>query len=197
MGVTKEGSFAALTNYRDPKETTEGKHSRGEVVGEFLKYNGHPKEYLQKVAENRDLYPGFNLLAGDANELFYYSNIENKVKVLDPGIYGVSNHLLNTEWPKVQRGKVGLAKIVNGGKEDIGEQLLTLVQNTDPAPDEALPKTGVSLEWERILSPMFIKSEGYGTRSSTALLMTDKEIHLKERVFTKEGNKDQTFQIHI
>ncbi len=197
MGVTKEGSFAALTNYRDPRENTEGKRSRGELVGGFLKNKLHPGEYMAKVANHRDLYPGYNLLTGNTKELYYYSNIENVVKSLEPGIYGVSNHLLNTEWPKVKRGKEGLGKIVNGSRDDLEEQLFVLLQNAAPAPEDELPKTGVSLKWERVLSPMFIKSEGYGTRSSTVLLMNDEEIHLSERVYTKEGIRDQKFLINI
>ncbi|AGK53417.1 NRDE family protein [Bacillus sp. 1NLA3E] len=197
MGVTKEGSFAALTNYRDPKELTDGKRSRGELVGDFLKNSLHPKTYMEKVANHRDLYPGYNLLAGDAKDLYYYSNIGNELKRIDSGIYGVSNHLLNTEWPKVKRGKEGLEKIVKGNRNDLEEQLFTILQNANPAPDDALPKTGVSLEWERVLSPMFIKSDGYGTRSSTVLLMTDEEIHFTERVYTLDGMSENIFHINF
>ncbi len=197
MGVTIAGRFAALTNYRDPNEIIEGKRSRGELVGDFLKGKMDPKDYLCKVATNRNDFPGFNFLAGDGNELFYYSNIENKVKLLNPGIYGVSNHLLNTEWPKVKRGKTGLAKIVVGETEGIVEQLLSLINNADPAADENLPKTGVSLELERTLSSMFISSPGYGTRSSTALLVSDGSIRFHERVFSKEGSKDQEYLITL
>lgn len=195
MGVTKSGRFAALTNYRNPNEKSEGKRSRGELVADFLKGNKCPEEYLQKVAVNHVMYPGFNLLAGDGNELYYYSNVENKILSLEPGIYGVSNHLLNSEWPKVQRGKEGLTRILNESNQEIVEQLLLLLKNADPAPDELLPKTGVSLEWERILSPMFIQSEGYGTRSSTVLLMSDDESYFKERVFSKKGVSEQEYTI--
>lgn len=198
MGTSKEGRFAALTNYRSLSEMNAvGKRSRGELVGDFLKNQMLPEEYLQMVAENRNLYPGFNLLAGDKDELYYYSNMENEVKRLKPGIYGVSNHLLNTEWPKVKKGKEGLEEIVSLSTSEIEESLLNLLQNADPAPDEQLPDTGVPLDLERLLSSMFIKSEGYGTRSSTVLLMSDESIVLKERVFSREGKKDQEFQINL
>ncbi len=114
MGVTREGRFSALTNYRSLSEMNAvGKRSRGELVGDFLKNQCAAGGIPSEVAENRNLYPGFNLLAGDKDELYYYSNIENKVKKLKPGIYGVSNHLLNTEWPKVKKGKEGLEEIVS------------------------------------------------------------------------------------
>lgn len=193
MGVTKDGRFAALTNYRDPKEATEGKQSRGELVADFLKGNDQPSEFMKKAAGNRQQYPGYNLLAGYADELYYYSNVEDKMEKLEPGVYGVSNHVLNTEWPKVKRGKEGLAKLIADSDDSLTEELFALLQNADPAPDDLLPKTGVSLEWERILSPMFIKSEGYGTRSSTVMLMSEDEILYKERVHTGDLQEEQEF----
>ncbi|MFJ5761527.1 NRDE family protein [Neobacillus sp. NPDC093182] len=194
MGITKQGRFAALTNYRDPNEVTAGKRSRGELVSNALKYKDMIG-YMKSLARNNDVYPGYNLLAGDGDHLYYYSNVGQEVKKLTPGIYGVSNHLLNTEWPKVQMGKAGLTEIINNQQSDLVEDLLNLLQKADQAPDENLPSTGVSLEWERMLSPMFIKSENYGTRSSTVLLMSEKEIHYVERVFSNNEIKDQQYTI--
>lgn len=197
MGITKSGRFAALTNYRDPKEVTEGKRSRGELVANALQYQGDMKEYMQSLVSNNDWYPGYNLLAGDGDELYYYSNVGQKLIKVAPGIYGVSNHLLNSDWPKVQIGKEGLTAIINSKHEDYVEPLLTLLLKADQAPDEKLPQTGVSLEWERMLSPMFIKSEHYGTRSSTVLLMDEKEIHYVERVFTFNDVNTQKYTIEL
>jgi uncharacterized protein with NRDE domain len=196
MGVTKNGRFSALTNYRDPKEATDGKRSRGELVVDALQYKGNVSEYMQNLVNKNDLYPGYNLLTGNANELYYYSNIGQELKKLKPGVYGVSNHLLNTEWPKVQKGVGGMTKIIDEKQVNMEEQLFTLLQNADQSPDKLLPKTGVSLELERLLSPMFIKSEKYGTRSSTILLMSDKEIRYTERVFENDSirNKQFTFE---
>jgi uncharacterized protein with NRDE domain len=195
LGVTKAGRFAALTNYRNPMEITEGKRSRGELVADFLKDNGHPENYMCDLAEKRGLYPGYNLLAGDTNELYYYSNIEDKIKLIEPGIHGISNHLLDSDWPKVERGKEALSRIINESHGDLSERMLTLLQESDPASDEVLPNTGVSLEWERMLSPIFIKSDSYGTRCSTVLLMTDEAIYFREQVYAKEGKNDQQFII--
>ncbi len=194
MGINRSGRFAALTNYRNPNETTVGKRSRGEIVAGALKHRGDMQDYIEHLTENDHLYPGYNLLAGDADELFYYSNIEQERKKLEPGIYGVSNHLLNTNWPKVEIGTRGLAEILNEKTAELVPSLFSLLYQTESASDERLPKTGVSLEWERILSPIFIKSENYGTRSSTVLLLEDKKIHLFERVFTGGQKKDRNYE---
>jgi uncharacterized protein with NRDE domain len=196
MGVTTSGRFAALTNYRDPQEVTEGKRSRGELVADALKYIGNENEYMQNLVNN-NLYPGYNLLVGDVNNLYYYSNKGPDLQQVEPGIYGVSNHLLNTEWPKVHRGKKEMSKIINEKQEEMVEKLLNLLQHADQAPDDLLPATGVPLEWERRLSPLFIKSENYGTRSSTVLLISDKEVQYVERVFSMGDVNDQKYRFSL
>ncbi|WP_251551522.1 NRDE family protein [Neobacillus muris] len=196
MGVTKDGRFAALTNYRNPKESTEGKRSRGELVAEALKAS-NLDIYMKGLKNRSDWYPGYNLIAGGTDGLYYFSNIDKNLIRLEPGIYGVSNHLLDTEWPKVVKGKAELSKVINGSREILVDELFKLLQNSDPAPDDRLPQTGVSLELERILSPLFIKSEHYGTRSSTVLLMSNQEIQYIERVFTAGHAGEQSFQIRI
>lgn len=203
MGVTTSGRFAALTNYRDPMEVTKGKRSRGELVSEFLKGNEPLKSYVEKVSTNDRIYPGYNLLTGSAEELFYYSNKGKQIVKVQPGVYGLSNHLLDSDWPKVSKGKVGLKKIVNNlghetkGKPELVENLFALLKNADPAPDEMLPNTGVGLDLERILSPLFIKSEGYGTRSSTVCLLGEQEVYYAERVYSNEKTRDREFTIPL
>ncbi|MCM3766761.1 NRDE family protein [Neobacillus niacini] len=197
MGITRNGRFAALTNYRNPQEQADGKHSRGELVANALLYEGNMKEYMEKLSENKEQYPGYNLLAGDIDELYYFSNIGGELQKLEPGLYGVSNHLLNTDWPKVIKGKERLSKLMNGNLEGLIDELFTLLQTSDPVADEQLPKTGVSLEMERMLSPLFISSEHYGTRSSTILLMTNTGIQYIERTFTSDSTKEQQFKIQI
>ncbi|GAE47874.1 hypothetical protein JCM21738_4895 [Mesobacillus boroniphilus JCM 21738] len=195
MGVTTSGKFAALTNYRDPSETTAGKRTRGELVADFLKETDNPQAYLDELANRHHEYPGYNLLAGNLEELYYYSNRGGPLQKIESGIHGVSNHLLNTDWPKVERGKAGLATIISGEQSDMVERLFAHLENAGPAPDQLLPSTGVSLEWERLLSPMFIKSEGYGTRSSTIIMMNEKEIYFNERIHVKDQQKNQEFFI--
>ncbi|MEB3101944.1 NRDE family protein [Ferviditalea candida] len=197
MGVTQEGRFSALTNYRDPKAITVGKRSRGELVVDALKIKGNLQDYMQDLRKTNDQYPGYNLVAGDLNELYYYSNVGLQLQRIEPGIYGVSNHLLNTEWPKVRTGKEGMTRIIDENHEDIAEKLFHLLSNESFFQDELLPHSGVSLEWERTLSPLFIKSKNYGTRSSTVLLMSDQEIQYTERVFSNGGATDRRFTIKL
>lgn len=197
MGVTITGRFGALTNYRDPKENSSGKRSRGELVADALKYRGNIKDYFQTLNNKNEEYPGYNLLVGDQDGLYYYSNIGKEMLEVGPGIYGLSNHLLNTDWPKVRKGKEGMDKIIQKHSEDMIEDLFCLLQNSDYAPDELLPNTGVSLEWERMLSPLFITSKDYGTRSSTVLLQSDSEMIYSERIYTKEGINEHTFKLTL
>ncbi|MEC1715045.1 NRDE family protein [Schinkia azotoformans] len=197
MGVTKNGRFAAVTNYRDPKEVTDGKLSRGELILNYLKSSKMPENYMKVMEESSELYPGYNLLVGSPDELYYFSNITKKSMKIEPGIHGVSNHLLNTEWPKVVHGKENLFNILTQKDDAMIESLFKILQNNDVAPDDRLPKTGVTIELERLLSSIFIKSEGYGTRSSTVLFMNDDEIIFNERVYNGADSKDQQFIIEI
>ncbi|HHW36515.1 MAG TPA: NRDE family protein [Bacillales bacterium] len=197
MGVTKNGRFAAVTNYRDPKEVTNGKLSRGELIVNYLKSSKMPESYMKVMEENSELYPGYNLLVGSPDELYYFSNITKKSMKIEPGIHGVSNHLLNTEWPKVVQGTENLSNILTQKDDTMTESLFKILQNNHVAPDESLPNTGVTLELERLLSSTFIKSEGYGTRSSTVLFMNDDEIILNERVYNGADSKDQQFILEI
>ncbi|WP_127581691.1 NRDE family protein [Paenibacillus koleovorans] len=195
MGVTTTGRFAALTNYRDPAEKADGKLSRGELVSAYLSCEESPLIYAERAALKRTEYPGYNLLIGDPNELYYYSNVGNEIRKLQPGVYGVSNHLLDTDWPKVTKGKQALEAQLADVRADRADPLFELLEDADPAPDEALPATGVPLEWERLLSSIFIESDRYGTRSSTVLLMTANRIHYVERTRTGELAEDRGYSI--
>ncbi|MEW4369817.1 NRDE family protein [Paenibacillus kandeliae] len=203
IGVSKVGQFAALTNYRNPLEQAEGKRSRGELITNFLKEQQSPAEYMQQMVEERYQYPGYNLLVGDRQNLYYYSNVGKEMMPLESGIYGISNHLLDTDWPKVRLGKQGLEQTVHQldtqqiNEQQLADQLFALLQVTDRPEDEELPHTGISLERERLLSSIFIHSQelAYGTRSSTVLLMSDEEMIYRERVYVPEPLPEQRFVI--
>lgn len=172
MGVTENGRFSALTNYRNPRAIKSEVLSRGLLVSEFLKKGSAPPEkYLEDVAKQKEMYNGFNLLAGDKEDLYYFSNMEGRIRKVQPGVYGLSNHLLDTPWPKTENGKAGLQRIIDSDElENPGAYFSMLSDSTTP-PDHLLPDTGMGLDWERILGPVFIKSEIYGTRSSSLLLV--------------------------
>jgi len=170
MGITRTGRFAALTNYRDPRSLKPDAPSRGLLVSDFLSGKDSAKQYLERVQALGHEYNGFNLLVGDAENLFYYSNKGTGIRKIFPGFYGISNHLLDTPWPKVEKGKAELAILFARKRIDIQAVFQVMADRTYPR-DDMLPDTGAGLEWERILSPLFVSSENYGTRSSSVLLI--------------------------
>ncbi len=168
LGVSRSGRFAGLTNFRDPANQKRGIPSRGALVADFLDGDASPADYARELAQTGAAYNGYNLIFGDGASLYYQSN-QGEGGELPPGVYGLSNHLLDTPWPKVARGKSRLASALARLPED-GE-LLELLRDDARAEDRLLPRTGVSLEWERLLSAAFVRSPLYGTRSSTVLLL--------------------------
>ena len=177
LGVTRRGRIAAVTNYRDPASVREGAPSRGTLVSNFLVGQESTGGYLERVNTEADRFNGFNLIIGDKDQLYWYSNRGDGVQSLELGIYGLSNHLLDTPWPKVVRGKNALTRLLSGQRAPSLEELFHILADRTIPDDASLPHTGVELEWERILSPIFIVSPTYGTRSSTVLL-----IDMQDRV---------------
>ena len=163
-----------------------GAPSRGKLVSDFLRGRRTPKAYLHWLSPRAARYNGFGLLVGNPDELYYFSNRGAPVCLL-PGIHGMSNHLLDTPWPKVERGKQALGGLLEREKAPSPEALLDLLADRSRPPDDRLPVTGVGLEWERVLSPLFIESPLYGTRSSTVLIIDRKgRTTFVERVFKSE-----------
>jgi uncharacterized protein with NRDE domain len=188
LGITRHGRFAALTNYRDPGANRPEAPSRGALVSAFLRARLPPAEYLEHLRGDAARYNGFSLLAGDGATLCYFSNREGEIRSLAPGVYGLSNSLLDVPWPKVQSGKIRLAAALDGGPT--ATALLDLLDNTQFAPERELPNTGVGVDWERKLSSLRILADGYGTRSSTALLVgADGEVSFVERSFDEAGGE--------
>ncbi len=184
LGITRSGSYAAVTNFRAPLELKKGAPSRGHLVSDFLRSPESPASYLERTASVSSIYNGFNLIAGDSRQLAYHSNKDAGVRVLTPGVYGLSNHLLDTSWPKVSRGKQALTEMVRQAGEVETEALFDILADESRAEDQALPNTGVSVEVERVLSPLFIRTPIYGTRSSTLLLIDiEDSITFIERTF--------------
>jgi uncharacterized protein with NRDE domain len=183
LGVTKEGKFAAITNYRDPASWKADAPSRGKLVSRYLTGSNNPENYHRTKFKKANAYNGFNLMLADGRDLFVYEK-QGEVQKLSPGIYGLSNHLLDTPWPKVQRGKRLLKMALAKKGEELEDALFHLLADRHIPPDSELPQTGVALEWERLLSSMFITSPVYGTRSSTVVLIgKNKRIRLIEKVY--------------
>jgi uncharacterized protein with NRDE domain len=188
LGIDRSGRFAAVTNYRQGRREAPAPRSRGLLVSEFLVSSVDPRRYVERSAAEADRYNGFNLLAGDAKDLLYFSNRGGPVRALEPGIYGLSNHLLDTPWPKVTATKGALEVLLARDPAELVPRLFELLSDRFQAEDHLLPRTGVSLAWERLLSAAFIVSDGYGTRSSTVVLVgRDGRIAFEERTFLAGG----------
>jgi len=187
MGVSPDGCLAALTNYRDPKDIKANAPTRGTLVTDFLSGGTPAYEYLEKLSRSADEYNGFNLVVYDGEELCFFSNREGEVKSIPAGWHGLSNHLLDTPWPKVDRGVALFKNAVSGSGLSPKTVFEVLGGRTQP-PDDKLPETGVGLAWERILAPLFIKSPVYGTRCSS-LVTIDRSGHLD---FFERTHDDRT-----
>jgi uncharacterized protein with NRDE domain len=200
LGITKKGKFAAITNFRDLKNIKNDAPSRGNLTLNFLLSDISPKEYYDKLKPTLNNYNGFNLLFGFVDDLQYFSNKTEGLKKLESGIHGISNAVLNTPWPKVEKSKRQLQHLIEQ-KNIHPWEVLNLLDDTTLAKDEELPDTGVGLEMERMLSPIFIKSEKYGTRSST-IITVDKGNNVRfveKTYFANSGrfsNNDFNFTIN-
>ncbi len=167
LGLTRSGRFAALTNYRDTQPRRATAPSRGALVADMLTAAGSVAECLKYLRGVGDDYNAFNLIFSDGERLGIFESALKAGRELGPGIYGLSNHLLDTPWPKVQEGKSRLAAALSGMTATAS--LLALLRDDRPASDERLPATGISLDWERLLSSAFVRAQDYGTRCSTII----------------------------
>ncbi len=174
LGVTRSGRFAALTNYRAADKQLGNMPSRGTLVTSILQSNAGTAQSLQHLREVGPSYSGFNLIFSDGERLAVYESARGAGRELGPGIYGLSNHLLDTPWPKVQSAKSRLSTALADLTHT--DAALALLRDDTPAPDEQLPRTGVGLPWERLLSSAFVRAGDFGTRCST-LVRVDRQRH--------------------
>ena len=189
LGITESGRFAAVTNIRDPGQKTDKPRSRGELPTAFLGSDETAFDYCQQVASRSDEYLGFNLLVSDGQQMCYINNRDGSTHELEPGIYGLSNAQLDSDWPKVSAGKRRLSEMLSQ-RNPSTDDLLAIMADRQVAADEALPQTGVPLAMERTLSATFILDRNieYGTRCSTAVLFqSDGGFRFSERNFDSSG----------
>jgi uncharacterized protein with NRDE domain len=188
LAIDVQGRIAAVTNYRQGQREPPAPRSRGHLVSRFLTGKFEAPKYLELVRGEGNLYNGFNLIVGDSASLCYYSNRGGEVRALGPGVYGLSNHLLDTPWPKVAAVKSGFGTLLKASDRELAGRLFDLLSDRRQAKDDELPVTGVSQEWERLLSAAFIVSGNYGTRSSTVILVgRDRRVLFIERSFGPGG----------
>lgn len=197
LGSTRAGRFAVVTNYREGLNPPKAPRSRGELPTGFLTGDWSPREYLAQVQRRADQYAAFSLLCGDREELFFFSNRGGAPMAVTPGVHGLSNHLLDTPWPKVSLSKARLALLLEQ-ETATSEALFRLLRDTNPAADAALPDTGIGLELERQVSPPFVLNPVYGTRCSSLLrLKNDGGLDFMERRFDAAGIELETRRFDV
>lgn len=190
LGIGRDRRFGIVTNFRELQRPSPGAPSRGNLIPDYLRNPVPTGRYLQQLEVTAADYSGFNLLLADAHSLWYVSNRADRfAQVLPPGIYGLSNELLDTPWPKLQRVRSHFDPLLTQpGEVRKGELFAILADPTQAGIDEALPETGLSREWEQLLSSPFISAEDYGTRCSTVVMVENSgAVSLTERRFGSRG----------
>lgn len=202
LGIARNGRFAAITNFREGQRPLDNTAlSRGLLTRDFLLGTDTAQHYADQLLVKAHQYSGFNLLIKDSETLIYCSNIDSSLTVLPPGYYGLSNHLLNTPWPKVTQGVERLKhNLQNFNGDDHGERqglsnaLLQMLADPTPAADTELPATGIPLDREKLLSSAFIQTPQYGTCCSTSVIQTaDNQVLFTEKNYFPHDDAQREF----
>lgn len=189
LGVSTGGRFAALTNFRGAPGAPPGGPSRGELVASFLAGRQSARTFTRRLQETGNRYAGYCILASDGDELHFYSNQSGEALEVSPGVHGLANHLLDTPWPKVVKGRAGLARLI---EEPFSDDLyLDLMDDTVPADEQFDGEAARDPAWERSLSSLRIIAGGYGTRCSTVVRIdAARQIDFAERTYRDDGGID-------
>lgn len=195
FGVNQVGDFCTITNIRVAEQQL-NMQSRGELVVNTLL---HPSTIdTDWLALHYQQFNPFNLLFSRQQQIYCFHSPSQEMRQLKDGFHAVCNGALDDNWPKMAKGQQALEQLINQQADIDVDALLNLLKDQSQAPDESLPNTGVSLEWERQLSAIFICQPEYGTRSSTVLLMDNhKQLQLTEVSYTPTGKpfNRQTFHL--
>lgn len=193
LAIDRRGRLAAVTNFREAG-VPPGPRSRGELVAGFLNGEDDLDDRVRSVAARPGNWSGFNLLlfdlAGAAPRARYISNRAptSFPAAIDAGVHGLSNHLLDSDWPKVRRLRERMTAALPG--DAIERVLLDALADGHVAPDDELPQSGLDIERERLLSAARIRGEGYGTRVSTLVFVDhDGRVEFVERAWAPDQDK--------
>jgi len=197
LGLTAAGRYAVVTNYREGLNPAKAPRSRGALTADFLKSKITPEAYLHQIQSAAGQYGGFSLVVGDRDSLWYFANRGGAAPApIAPGVHALSNHLLDTPWPKVQAAKSGL-KLLLDTDTITSDALFRMLADRTPA-DHGLPDTGIGADLERRISSAFVQDPVYGTRCSTLLLMEERgSLRFAERRFDAAGTELETRQFQM
>ncbi len=193
LGVSRDGRLAALTNFRNGVPPRQVARSRGELVKEFLESSLSGSDFLMQVASSASDYNPFTLLVFDKKLLLGLNSRDARVVTLEPGVGALSNAGFNTPWPKLLRLKEGLSAQLaqSDGRLPTIDTLRHLLRDKTVASDTQLPHTGIALEWERALSPIFIASPQYGTRACSVVALQRNHALFSEETFGPMGLQER------
>lgn len=195
LGLNKQGRFSALTNFRQPDLIDNNKQSRGDLVLQALAH--HDEKVTQNLTESSQNYNGFNLVFGQLDKLICFDNISQKKQTLTAGFHSLCNGALDDIWPKMALGQTKLTEAIQDHTLNI-EQLFTLMKNQQKAPNDLLPKTGVPLDWEQLLSSIFIISPEYGTRTTNIITLDNEgKVSIYDRSYNEQGECTEKQKFHI
>lgn len=196
LGITKQGKFAAITNYRDFRNLKPDSPSRGPIIIDFLKSSSDALSFLNELDRKAGMYNGFNLLIGNiTDQLFYYSSFNSEIKEIQAGLHGISNAFMDTPWPKLLKARQLFSQATSQNEPDVNTMILYMADR-ETFPDELLPDTGIGIELERFLSSVAMKNDKYGTRSTTIVLAgKDQQVQIIEKEIDTESL--QTFKFYI
>lgn len=191
LALNRNGRFAAVTNVRSGI-ARRGARSRGALVAEFVRGDAGAREYAEAVTSQRDEFGPFNLIVGDRDGAFGASSLRGERWAWTRGVHVLSNGPPEAPWPKMRRLAAVFASALHepwrAAAAPPDELLLDLLVDDGQPPDDELPSTGVGIELERMLAPVFIRGARYGTRSSTlAYAHTDGSCVLVERRYGPDG----------
>jgi len=190
LGVDRQRRFGVVTNFRELPATASAAPSRGQLIPNYLAVQAPPQDFLQDLAPAAADYAGFNLLCGDTEELWYASNrAPDFARRLPAGVYGLSNRLLDTPWPKLTRVRRRFEAWLAVAPLPPTTELLDMLadRRQSVAAENAYP-ADLAPEWRQALSAPFVLHPVYGTRCSTVVLLAaDGAVHMIERRFDAAG----------
>jgi uncharacterized protein with NRDE domain len=198
LAVDRQRRFGIITNFRDAQARRPEAPSRGGLIPDWLQQAVTPAAFLQQLEPEAQRYAGFNLLLNDADTLWYGSNrAPSFSRALAPGVYGLSNLLLDTPWPKLTRVRAEFEQWLAQQPDaatalaplDASERLFgMLADRTRSLPDPPARARPLPPEWAEVLSSPFVVHPLFGTRSSTVVMLGyDGSLAALERRFDAGG----------
>lgn len=167
LAIAKSGRFAAVTNLRGAERRT---RSRGALVRDFVTADSDARMFADSVVANAPEYAGFHLLAGVAGGEIVHVTPDSWTP-LAAGIHAISNAPLGEEWPKTAIAAGTMAEVLR----------------LDHPADALMRFLTAPRQTRHVESEVFIAGERYGTRASTVIVATEREVAFAEQGFGHGG----------